>query len=151
MVWFSLWVREAPGSNPGWARFFCFCFNFKFLKHISVITFQTYANVISKSNKKQKRCILQHMAWFSIYYIVSMPTHDNELVWRFVETLNNRNEKHDIFNLITMQIKLIVNSLYKHLFFIGIEWTKKISKGLQYNFGRNNCFKPKSIKTSKGS
>ena len=20
VVWFSLWVREAPGSNPGWAR-----------------------------------------------------------------------------------------------------------------------------------
>ena len=20
-VWFSLWVREVPGSNPGWARF----------------------------------------------------------------------------------------------------------------------------------
>ena len=21
-VWFSLWVREVPGSNPGWAQFF---------------------------------------------------------------------------------------------------------------------------------
>ena len=23
VVWFSLWVREAPGSNPGWALRFC--------------------------------------------------------------------------------------------------------------------------------
>ena len=22
-VWFSLWVREVPGSNPGWALIFC--------------------------------------------------------------------------------------------------------------------------------
>ena len=24
MVWFSLWVREAPGSNPGWAQLIIF-------------------------------------------------------------------------------------------------------------------------------
>ena len=32
-VWFSLWVREVPGSNPGQARFFfsLFLFSFSFL------------------------------------------------------------------------------------------------------------------------
>ena len=34
VVWFSLWVREAPGSNPGWAR--------KFLREFEHCTFSVF-------------------------------------------------------------------------------------------------------------
>ena len=40
-VWFSLWVREVPGSNPGWAQFYFF------YGETDIVSHDIYSNICS--------------------------------------------------------------------------------------------------------
>ena len=60
-VWFSLWVREVPGSNPGWAHF-----SFHDLLLIPV------SNFILHFYSESKPCIFNISMTFFFYFRISL-------------------------------------------------------------------------------
>ena len=93
-VWFSLWVREVPGSNPGWARFIYYFILFYFILFYFLI-YHLWSNrqhindtqILHNTEYKRFQCVFCILFYFQFLFSHSF----NSIIYTLINQLHNIN------------------------------------------------------------